>query len=92
MINLDVSIVQTATMLDEAATRAIQDGNVEAMLAVAAGWLEFGSRMLGPTTEEDEEEDEHELETDTKIMGFASSESREVMESEKQENRRKAGL
>lgn len=70
-------------MLDEAGTVAVQSGSVEDMLKVAAGWMELGANMLGrPDEEEPEEGDEHDLTSETRIMGFASSQSREEAEQE----------
>ena len=93
-VSLNISIIQAATMLDEAGMKAISNGNVDQMIAVAAGWMEFGSNMLA--NPEDEESDGHEEEeevlSDTSVMGFRSDESREVLESEKCKSRRQAGI
>lgn len=91
-ISLDVSIVQAATMLDEAGMKAISEGNIEGMLAVAAGWMEFGKNMLGSESEEEEHGEEEELLSETSVLGFQSPENREVLESERQETSRRSRL
>lgn len=93
-VSLNIAIVQAATMLDEAGVRAVSNGNVQEMLAVASGWMEFGVNMLGNPDGEDEEGEgeEEEILSETSVLGFRNPESREVMENEKQEDKRKAGL
>lgn len=93
-ISLDVAIVQAATMLDEAGVKAIDDGSVDGMIAVAAGWMAFGQNMLGSQEGEDAEgeDEEEEVLSETSVLGFQSPENREVLESEKQESRSKARL
>jgi hypothetical protein len=90
-IDLTVSIIQAATMLDEAGEEAIRTGDTSAMLGVAAGWIQLGATLLGEQPEGQGEE-EHEVLTDTSVMGFASQQAREEMEDAKKESKRKIGL
>ena len=86
-ISLDVAIVQAATMLDEAGVKAIEDGSVDGMIAVAAGWMAFGENMLGsPDGEGETGDDEEEILTETSVLGFQSPENREVLENENKRN------
>ena len=85
-ISLDVAIVQAATMLDEAGVKAIEEGSIDGMIAVAAGWMAFGENMLGSPDEGEAEEDEEEILSETSVLGFQSPENREVLENESKRN------
>lgn len=74
-------------MLDEAGMVAVESGSVEDMLKVAAGWMEFGVNMLQlpeaeAEEEEDEETEEHDVTSETTIMGFGSPAARQSAEQE----------
>lgn len=81
-------------MLDEAGVVAVQSGNVDDMLKVSAAWMEFGMNLLGPgepeesDEEESEEVPEHDLTSETHIMGFASPAARESAEQDYQDRKR----
>lgn len=80
-VNPEVSIVQAALLLDEAAHHALESKDTEAMAGVARGWMELGVLMhnMSAAAEEDEEDD-GDVTSDTSILGFGSKESREVAE------------
>ena len=88
-IDYQVAIIQAATMLDEAGLAAVHSGSVDDMLKIAAGWMELGMNMLGAEQEEAEESeedgDEHDLSSETSIMGFGSPSAREEAEQKYEE-------
>lgn len=89
-ISFTVAVVQAATLLDEAALAAVHSGKVNDMIKVAAGWMELGVNMLQRPTEEEEVEegDEHDITSETTIMGFGSPASRESAEQEYEDRNR----
>lgn len=70
LLSIDTTLVQASALLDIAAAKAIEDGDINNMKKVARGWLELGSVMhqLGQVAEEEELE-EHEVLSKTTI-GF----------------------
>lgn len=90
-ISFTVAVVQAATLLDEAALAAVHSGKVKDMITVAAGWMELGVNMLQrPDAEEEagEEGDEHDLTSETVIMGFGSPAAREEAEQEHEDRKK----
>lgn len=83
-LNPETALVQAALLLDEAAFNAIESKDDKAMTRVSRGWMELGAVLHNISVageDEGEEEEEEDLTSETKIMGFASPEDREVAES-----------
>jgi hypothetical protein len=84
-LNPESALVQAALLLDEAAFDAIESKDTKAMTNVSRGWMELGAVLHNITAatadEEVEEESAEDVTSETKIMGFASPEDREVAES-----------
>jgi hypothetical protein len=80
-VNSEVSIVQAALLLDEAAHNALESKDTEAMAGVARGWMELGVLIHNMSVgAEDDEEDDGDVTSETSILGFGSKEAREVAE------------
>jgi hypothetical protein len=79
-LNSEVAFVQAALLLDEASHAAIQSNDTEAMAQVSRGWLELGAVMHNASVEGEEEEDDGDLQSDTRVLGFGSAKSREEAE------------
>ena len=81
-LNPETALAQSAMLLDEAAFRAIELQDTEAMAGVSRGWMELGAVLhnISIASEEEEEEDEHDVSSETRIMGFQKAETREVLE------------
>jgi hypothetical protein len=86
-LNPETAMVQAALLLDEAAFNAIESKDDKAMTRVSRGWMELGAVLhnisvaQAENEEEGEESEEEDVLSQTKIMGFASPEDREVAES-----------
>jgi hypothetical protein len=85
-LNPETALVQAAMLLDEAAFDAIESKDTKAMTNVSRGWMELGAVLHNITVatagEEEEAPDEpEEISSETRVMGFASPDEREVAES-----------
>lgn len=84
-LNSESALVQAALLLDVASHAAVESKNPENMAGVAKGWMELGAVLHNITVGsegEDEDDDEGDLTSETRIMGFGSPEAREVAEND----------
>lgn len=71
------ALVQSATLLDHAAIHALHCNDFDKIMSVAQAWGEF-SQVIGMIASAAEEE--HELTTETEVLGFRCEEEREEYE------------
>lgn len=74
----DRALIQSATLLDHAATHALHCNDFEKIMAVAQAWGEF-SQVIGMIASSKEEE-EHEVTSETEVLGFRCEEERQEYE------------
>ena len=84
-LNPESALCQAALLLDEAAHQAIQSNDNAAMQGVSRGWMELGAvlhniSVAGGDEGFDEDEEEHDVSSETRIMGFRQEKQREVLE------------
>jgi len=83
--------LQAARMLDEAGFRAIKNGDVNEMLAVALAWHEFSGAAFDAEEQGLEEDDEyHGVQEQFKVIGLGSHEERSRKEQEYHAGREEA--
>lgn len=73
------ALVQSATLLDHAAIHALHCNDFDKIMAVAQAWGEF-SQVVGMVAAKMEEDEEHELTSETEVLGFRCEEEREEYE------------
>lgn len=71
------ALVQSATLLDHAAVHALHCNDFDKIMAVAQAWGEF-SQVIGMIAGSSDEE--HEVTTETEVLGFRCEEEREEYE------------
>jgi hypothetical protein len=62
-LSTETAFLQAATALDIAAMWAVESRDTQTLGAVAQSYIELGTRMMGPPSDEDEVE-EHDLSSD----------------------------
>lgn len=81
VLGVDTTIVQAATLLDEASVRAIQSNDVKTMLEIAEDWVTLGAMMHAVLEAPEEEKDDHPHDDGTSsVLGFGNTETRERAE------------
>lgn len=81
VLGVDTTIVQAATLLDEASLRAIQSNDVAALLAISEHWVTLGAMMHAVLDDPEEEKQEHPHDDGTSsVLGFGNTETRERAE------------
>lgn len=91
-LSVDTTLIQASSLLDIAAQKAIDDGDIKNMKSVARSWLELGAVMNQLASPEEEEVEEQHDVTSQVELGFRHPPAVEEDEEEYEEPEFKIGF